>query len=48
MLTNQTGYGLLNDDLHQVPSNAKALSFNLKVSMKKQGLATGENISDNK
>jgi hypothetical protein len=50
MLTNQTGYGLIGDELSQIANmqnNAKTHSYNLKVSMKKQGL-TGENTSDGK
>ena len=41
MLTNQTGYGLglMTDDLGQIPNiSSKAHSYNLKVTMKKQGL----------
>lgn len=48
MLTNQTGYGLLGDELGQlknIQSNAKSHSYNLKLSMKKQGL-TGDITSE--
>ena len=36
----------MNDELGQSQNNAKAVSYNLKVTMKKQGFGTGDNIVD--